>query len=237
MNFLQLVQKTVRKSGAKIEEPTTVVGQTGLSALFVEWVQEAWKEIQLERLGLYWRTDRDLTLSLVDGTDEYNIPGTLESLNLRSLTRHLSNEDEGVVVFRTYDFWRRWVDRVDRSEGPPTYFTITPSGTIAFWPIPDDSYTIRYEGILAIEELDYTDAAGVGTSDALVPTNIDVAYHDAIVWQAVIYYAMHFEDGSKLSEGRARFKPYKKYFEERYMPIVEVDTTAMYDTVGDWFYV
>lgn len=230
MNFLQLVQKAVRKSGAKIEVPSTVVAQTGLNALFVEWVSDAWKEIQLERLGLLWRRSRDLTLALIAGTDEYNIGGGLESVNTASLTCHLSNENESPVCFRTYAYWRQNVDRVDQTSGKPQYFTIGPdSTTFIFWPTPDVAYTVRYEGINVVEEMDFTDQAGAGTSDALTPTGLQSTYHDAIVWQAVMNYAMHFEDGSKLSEAQAKFKPYKKYFEERFMPIPQVYTSVLYD--------
>ncbi len=45
---------------------------------------------------------------------------------------------------------------------------------------------------------------------------------------AVRYYALDKEDGTKLAESQAMFKPYKKYFEERHMPLVGVDTTALY---------
>lgn len=221
--YLELVQKTVRKSGATVTEPSAVTGLTGLQELFAEWVAEAWKHIQMERMGLKWRRDRDLTLSLSASTDEYAIPATLESLNLRSLTCHLSNVSETPVYFQTYDYWKRWIDRVDRSEGKPQYFTISPDNKIIVWPIPDDDYTIVYEGVLVIDEL---------SANSDVPANLDAVYHDAIVWQAVMYYAMHFEDGTKLSEAQAMFRPYKKYFEERFMEIPEVDTTVLYTTYG-----
>lgn len=229
MNFLQLVQKTVRKSGAKVAEPSTVVNQTGISKLFVEWVKDAWKEIQMERLGVGWRRSRDLSFSTVASTDEYGIGGGLESINTRSVTCYLTSADETPVCYETYDYWRTQKDRAIQKEGKPLYFTITPDGdSFIFWPVPDDAYTIRYEGIRELEELDDTDGAGVGTSDASSPTGLPSTYHDAIVWQAVVSYAMHFEDGTKLSEGQTKFRPYKKYFEERYMPIPQVETDALY---------
>lgn len=232
MTYLELVQKAVRKSGSTVDSPSTVIGQTGLAFLFVEWVQEAWKEIQLERLGLYFRRDRDLTLSLVASTDEYTLPATLESVNTRSLTCHLAGDNETPLQFHTYDYWRRFVDKYTRQEDKPQYFTFGPHNKLIVWPQPDEAYTIRYEGILLPQEFDYEDTAGAGTSDALEPTNLNSQYHDAIVWQAVMSYAMHFEDGSKLAEARTKFKPYKKYFEERYMDIPVVDTTVLYTVYG-----
>ena len=57
--YLEMVQKAIRKSGAKVDAPTTIVGATGITELFVEWVQDAWKEIQLEHLGWKWGVSRD----------------------------------------------------------------------------------------------------------------------------------------------------------------------------------
>jgi hypothetical protein len=236
MNFLELVQKTVRRSGAKVDEPTTVVDQSGISKLMVEFVQDSWKDIQLERLGFNWRVDRNLTLALVSGTHEYGIGSGLESLNTNSLTIALSGEQESKIYFQTYAYYQREVDRVTRTTGKPLYFTISPDATnFIFWPEPDDVYTVYYEGIKSIDELDATDAAGVGTSDLLIPAGLDPVYHDAILWQAIMNYAMHFEDGSKLSEGQVKFLPYKKYFEARYMPIPTVATSAMYSTYNLYY--
>lgn len=230
MNFLELVQKTVRRSGAKVAEPTTVVDQSGISKLMVEFVQDAWKDIQLERLGYNWRVDRDISLTLVSGTHEYGIESGLESLNANSLTILLSGEEESKIYFETYAFYQREIDRVDRPVGKPLYFTMSPdTNNFIFWPEPNAAYTVEYEGVKEVEQFDATDDAGAGTSDLLTPTGLESPYHDAILWQAIMNYAMHFEDGTKLSEGQAKFLPYKKYFEERYMPIPTVYTGALYE--------
>lgn len=229
MNYLELVQKTVRKSGARLEVPTTVVGQENLAYMFVEWVQEAWKEIQMERLGIGWRVVTGETFPLVVDTYEYALDATLESINTRAVTILLAGENEAPLCFVPSDYYRTTVDRVTRASGMPNYFSIMPDDSSwVFWPNPDQIYTIRYEGIRAVEELDFLDTAGAGSSDLLEPVGIDAVYHDSIVWQAIQNYAMHFEDGSKLQEAQAKFKPYKKYFEARFMDIPTVDTDALY---------
>lgn len=229
MNFLELVQKTVRKSAAKATAPTTVVGQDGISLMFVEWVQEAWLELQMERMDIGWRVVTGETLSLVDGTHEYAMDSSLESVNLRTVTCHLAGVNESPVCFQPSDVYRTEIDRVDRTSGKPQYFSIMPDDNAwVFWNEPDEAYTVRFEGIRAIQEFDFTDAAGAGSSDTLEPTGLMAVYHNAIVWQAVMNYAMHFEDGSKLKEAQAKFKPYKKYFESRFMDIPTVDTDALY---------
>ncbi len=172
---------------------------------------------------------RDLSLALVSGTSEYELPSTLESLNTNSLTIHLGGVNETKVYFQLYSFWQRELDRVTVPAGRPQYFTIAPDDSkLIFWPEPDEDYTVQYEGIKEVEEWDSTDVAGAGTSNALEPTGLRATYHDAILWQSVMSYAMHFEDGTKLSEAQTKFIPYKKYFEERFMPIPSVATDILY---------
>jgi len=49
MNYLELTQKAIRQSGARIDAPSTVSGLDGLQELFAEFVSAAWRDLQLER--------------------------------------------------------------------------------------------------------------------------------------------------------------------------------------------
>lgn len=231
-NYLQLVQKAIRKSGAKVEVPTTIVGASGLLELFVEWVQEAWIHIQLEHMGWHWRISRDLELNITSATDEYDLPATLEYFDMRTVSVYDEVEDELQIYHVPYLHWRNQLDKLNVAPGAkPICFTVTPDNKLVFYPIPDQAYTVRYDGHLVVEELDNTD-------DTDTPTGILPVYHDSIVWKAVEYYSMHFEDGAKLQEAQTMFRPFKKYFEERELEDVVVDTSAMYGarTRGGHFY-
>lgn len=223
MTYLELVQKAIRKSGAKLDQPTTIVGASGLTELFVEWVQDAWKEIQLEHLGWKWRISRDETTTLVIGTNEYAIPATLESIDKRTVTVYENADDESDVCYVPYNYWRGQYDKADPADNNrPTHFTITPDDNIGLYPPPDKAYTLRYDGRSRVEILDDTD-------DADTPTGIHSDYHDGIMWRAVMYYAAHFGDGNKAHEAQTRFRPYQKHFEERKLEDIIVDTTALYN--------
>ena len=220
--YLELVQKAVRKSGAKIDVPTTIVGADGLIELFVEWVKDAWKDIQIEHLGWKWRISRDLTLAITSATDEYSLPATLEYADLRTFSVYENITDEYQLKFLPYGYWRTQLDKLSAATpAKPQSFTVTPDDKLAFYPPPDQDYFVRYDGLLKVEILDDTD-------DDDTPTGIDDVYHDGIMWRAVMYYAAHFEDGAKLQEAQQRFIPYKKYYEERELEDVVIDTSAYY---------
>lgn len=231
MNYLQLVRKTIERSGAKLALPSTVVGQTGITKLFVDYVADTWTELQNERVGIYWRISRDMSFNLVAGTHEYAVDSGLEDINLRSVTLYLagSESEEAPLIWKPFDFYRTMVDRIERQDGKPQYFSISPDDRWVFWPAPDTAYTVRYDGLLLPQVFDSVDDGGVGSSDLLEPRGLPSQYHDAIVWKAMSNYAMDFEDGSKLSQAQAKFKPYKKRFEERFLPTVELYTRALYD--------
>lgn len=221
MTFLELVQKAIRKSGAKVDVPTTIVGADGLTEMFVEWVQDAWKDIQIERLGWKWRVLRDQIMAINNTEDEYAIPAALESLNPRTMTIYNATTTEGPLEYLSYEDWRWRRTLLNSSPSRPLYFTFTPDGNVAFLPFPDDSYSVRYDGVRKVELLDTAD-------DNDTPTQLDEEYHDGIMWLAVKYYAQHFEDGTKYQEAVDRFKPYKKYYEAVKLPDVTIDTTYLY---------
>jgi len=220
--YLKLVQKAVRKSGASVDVPTTIVGATGITEMFVEWVQDAWKDIQLEHMGWNWRVVRDDTLAITAGTDEYAMPADLESFDNRTLSIYIDPADESPLHFVNYHVWRNTMDKQSpATPARPQRFTITPDDKIAIFPPPDVGYTLRMDGFRVLQLLDVEN-----NND--IPAYLRPEYHDGIMWRAVMYYAQHFEDGAKLQEAQAHFKPYKKYYEERELEDITLDTTSMY---------
>lgn len=221
MTLLEMVQKAIRKSGAKVDLPSTVTENNNLIQLFVEWVVDAWKDIQLERLGWDWRVTRDKTFAITSAAAEYTVPSTMETINTKTVVIYDDPTDASFLQYISYDEYRRRRDTMTAATSRPLYFTLTPDDMIAFWPAPDQNYTVKYDGVLKVEILDDTD-------DNATPARLAEEYHDGIVWQAVRYYAQHFEDGSKFQEAVDRFVPYKKYFEERAMPDMSLDLSALY---------
>lgn len=57
MNYLSLVKRAIKESGAHLSMPVTVGASEGMIENFENWIADAWKEIQLERPD--WQFNRE----------------------------------------------------------------------------------------------------------------------------------------------------------------------------------
>ena len=86
MNYLQLVQESITRSGMRTALPSTLAGATDSVADWKAWVQDSWRELQEESTNWWFRQKLDQTLAISASTDEYSMPANLETLNYRTLT-------------------------------------------------------------------------------------------------------------------------------------------------------
>jgi hypothetical protein len=215
MDYIGLVQEAVLKSGAREDLPTTVAGATGMLRLFVNWVADAWRGIQLESEDWWFRQLRDQTIALSSGTDEYSLSSQLATINTRTVTLYKQGQgvDELPLGFVDYDDWRMVYDTKVYENARPKCYTITPDNKIAVFPVPDVTYTLRFDAVRAIETL---------ATDTNVPTGLPADYHLMIVWAAVMKYAKHYEDGTKYIEAEEEYKKYQKRAEARQAPRIRI---------------
>jgi hypothetical protein len=223
VNYLELVEKAVEKSGAREDVPTTVVGTTGMLKLFVSWVADAWEDLKLESNDWWFRQLRDQTVNVTQSTDEYSLGATLDSLNERTVSIYQTGQgvDETPLEHIRYEDWRMVYDTRNYTESTPRIFTVTPDNKIGLFPVPDGAYTLRFDAVRAIQTLD-------NTNNADTPTGLPESYHNIIVWSAVMKYAAHYEDGSKFSEAEAMFNKYHERIEARQKPRIGIESNQLY---------
>ena len=87
--------------------------------------------------------------------------------------------------------------------------------------MPDQSYTLRYDGVLDIDEL---------SGDAGTPTNLPAQYHRVLGWGAVLRYAQHHEDGAMYSNAMNKFRSIYDRMVARQTPTVTVEKGLIYGT-------
>lgn len=217
MTYLELVQKAMRRAGVREDLPTTLVGATGIVSDFADYVADTYRKIQTTAHGENWffRQALDQTITLVVDQDNYSMPSGLCGINLSTVSVYeTAKTDERQLHFCDYQEWRMFMDTREVESTQPTTITIDPANTIYVWPQPDKAYTLRFDGILDVDEM---------TADADEPI-IPEKYQWTIIWGAVMRYAKHHEDGAKLADAMDEYKPELKAMVEHQLPETRVIT-------------
>jgi len=185
VNFLQLAQKVREQAGISGDGPLAVTGQTAILAKIVNWVNEAWREIQGMSTEWWWlwnihtfntsSAKGDYTDAEMAITDK----DRLDRTTVRIYKQSLGRTDEGFIPFIEYQAWLARYGAGTVDDNRPTCFTELPNGTTRFYPAPDDVYVVTFDYYRAITQM---------------ATNIDVPalpvrYHDLIWGVALRKYA------------------------------------------------
>jgi hypothetical protein len=148
-NFIQLCQLLRQEAGIAGTGPSTTEGQSGELGRLVQWIIEAYEDIQLKNLE--WRFLRkNFVLPLLAGQNTY--PRASSGLvlsggavrnfrrnSLRIYTDTVSFTDELWLPNRDWDLFRdnRLRGASSTQTGRPIEFTLDPSKDIYVWPIPN----------------------------------------------------------------------------------------------------
>jgi hypothetical protein len=222
MTYLELVQLAIRESGAREEQPSTLVGVTGLALDFKNWVADAWYELQMEHENPPWwfRVLESQTASLLQSQDTLPSLIGMESIDWRTVTCYTTSKtDETPVEFVPYQHWRMEYDTKTYQEGKPKWITETPTGSYKVFPFTDQPYTIRFDGVRSIQTF---------TADADEPTGLQEQFHRVIAYAAVMRYAMHHEDGAKYADAEKKFRAIYDRLVARQLPPVDIEMGALY---------
>lgn len=221
MTYLQLVQRAMKRAGVREDSPSTLVGATGIVEDFKDYVADTYRKIQNTEHAESWffRQSLDQTFTVNASDDDYPIPTGLQDINWRTVTIYeTAKTDEAQLKYTDYYAWRMHMDTRTVEETRPSYITISPDDTIYLYPVPDKEYTLRFDGILELDEL---------SADADEPI-IPARYQWCIVWGAVMRFAKHHEDGAKYADAEDEFKPVYDTLVERQLPETHVITGHLY---------
>ena len=189
MNYLGLVNRTMQECGIPGSELTTTANQVTEKKRFVDWVAQAWLEIQLGiedwqflRSDFEFDTVADQQSYDVESdvllTDFANWKDNSFRIYLKASTRSaesflsqwLYNEFRDVYMFGTNA----------TATAQPSVISIAPDKALLFGLLPNDVYTVRGEYYMTPQEL--SDDADI----PLMPTR----FHMAIVYKAMMSYGV-----------------------------------------------
>jgi len=186
LNYLQLVQKLMQESGISGATPTTVSGQTGMVKRLVDWVNDAWVDIQdyrddwkfLQSSFSFNTTTLVRDYSLTDLGITYLNKFELETFKIYESSLGLS--DQWALPNIDYIRWSRILDIGEIENTKPSYFIINPSNSLTLDTAPTDIFTVSGKYYLGATELE---------DDTDIPS-FPTQYHRAIVYRALWYYGI-----------------------------------------------
>lgn len=187
MNFLELCRSTREKCGISGNGPASVSGQSGEMLRIVNWVNEAWMEIQNLQTSWMWMRG-EFTLSVVPGQSAYDktlaVPsGVFSHWHLDTLrTVGATSSDEQHLTHVGYRQFRDTYLFSTRPTGRPSFFTVRPwDMALLLSPIPDAACTVQGE---------YQKSAQPLVANGDVP-GLPTQYHMLIVYEAMKRYAAY----------------------------------------------
>lgn len=196
--FLQLCQDTRRECGISGTGPTAVTGQTGELERVVQWVNQAWLEIQNRYED--WRWMRvPFTLNTAADDDEYASGDATDDLTSAAITRfskwrvneydnppyiHLQSAGAATQTWLTFIDWNsfKWLyRRGTQNSGYPSHVSVDPQNNLVLGLKPNDVYVVTG---------DYQRSAQVLAADGDIP-EMPTQFHDLITWMAAEKYGYH----------------------------------------------
>lgn len=210
--YLEICQKVAQRSGTvpSLGEPASVTGATGRLQRIIDWVNEAWEDIQSASEDWLWMS-AEFSGQTVAGTASYDASAMGITSRFRNW-EHIGEEgedlftiyktsdgaaEEGKLCFREWDYMRReafiadW-DTNSELRDKPAYITIDPALNLVLYPVPDAAYTVRGRYVKSLQTL----SANADTPE------LPATFHDVITYKALLLLAIFDED----DRGIARFE-------------------------------
>lgn len=208
MNFLQLAQAVKRESGLSGGGPASVVTATGDDARIFQWVNWAWRDIQLLHESWLWRRGDALGETSVSTLPhDLASPGfgltdfgawMSENFGYKPSTYRVSDGQglEQTIRFLSWDEFRARFIAGAHNPGPVQFWSLAPSGLMHVGPTPDAAHKVRASYIKDVQDM---------TQDADVPA-MPARFHQLIVWRALIEYGGFDAAGEVMQRAERNFQ-------------------------------
>lgn len=214
MTRLQLVQRLAQECG--IDEPSATTGQTGEDLRLVNWIDQAWSEVQSKRQDWRWMRSSNILGAGVSftttagepvyalGTDPGDVgvlPDNFTAWVKGSFRNYLTSVGYTGEIFMDSIGYEAWLDgymygAMRNVQTRPVAVAIGPNNELCLGPPPTSDYTITG---------DYFMAPSAMAADDDTPTGLPQQFHMVIVYLAMTYYARYESAPEVLDAGQAGY--------------------------------
>ena len=220
MNFLQLTQRLARECGVAGTGPSSVVGQSNEAARLVNYVADAWVEIQAMHdvwtfMQADWIAAMPASTSQITLADA-GIAATFKrwkSDSLRGYRTAVGTDDDNWLVEWDWPVFRDTYRFGSQTPGRPSVFAMRPADeSLQLGPVMDDAYTVYGEYYKRPVRL---------AADADTPV-VDDSLHMAIVYKAMMFYGLYEAASEVMARGERGLAALATGMERRYLPDITV---------------
>jgi hypothetical protein len=227
MTFLELARMTVQQSGTiQGVLPTTVTGQANRLKQIVDFVSEAYLDIQNAHRMWRWMTSRfvgqteigERYYEATEFADErdggmitrFSQWGFKDDMSDMGLSHYLTTSgavEEGPLRWLDVDRFYETQGRGVQTPGKPQFFTVDNQNRLVLSPIPDAEYTLRGK---------YRKSPQMLTLDGDIP-EMPVDFH-TLIKDAALCYLEGFDEGPRIPVYRLRMLPNWSMLELHQLP-------------------
>jgi len=218
MTLLQLCNRLIAEAGISAQPMTTTVNQTGELGRVVNWIQQAWLDIQSAHTTWRWMR-KTATITTVagqaggyDATDADVSVWTLDTA--RNYVTAQGDITEVFMSFVEYDDFRNsyLYGALRYAQSRPMVFTIAPDNTLSFGPVPNGDHTVTSDYYKKPIEMD-------GDTDE---PDMPATYHIGIVWRALMFYGGFEAAGEAYSRGQNEYTVILDKLEATQLPMLQM---------------
>jgi hypothetical protein len=219
MNFLQLCKRLRSEAGISGSGPASVLNQTGEMERVVNWVNQAWEDIQNHRTNWQWMRGDFSFQTTADKADytaaEAGIVTRFRDWDVNTIKSYrtsLGVANEFEISELPYLSYRSVYLTGSQSPGTPVIFARGPDRKLLLGPKPDGEFTVSGQ---------YWKSRQILVSDTDEP-EMPEEFHMLIVWMALERYGIYESAGEVVAAGQKYSKRLMMRLELNQLPDVDM---------------
>lgn len=194
MNFLSLCKRLRQEAGYSGSGPASVTGQTGEAKRVVDWINDAWLDIQVMRGD--WRFMLEpFLVTLNSGDSQVTLSTNYKSMLKKTVIVKRANGALSFPGLLTEEEMRALKRENTETPSYPRYVSVDSAGLMTVFPSCNETVTIAGDYYVKPSEM---------SENTDIP-RLPEEYHLAIVWKALMSAGGFDEAGNTWQRGNNKF--------------------------------